>query len=163
MAAVLSILYSVRDSKDQVSTFEINIPTSATLAQATGFAQAMATLVNAVTTGVLTRVGIVVGVTLPGGIRVAPLTNSDVEEGAKFQFNTAGGYRTGFRLPTFLETLIASNSRAVDLEDADVAALVDAMESGIVITGTTISPTDGRSDDVTALVSAKEQFLTSRA
>lgn len=163
MAAILAVLYSVRDSKDQVSTFEINIPTSVTLAQATGFAQGIATLVNAVTTGVLTRVGIVVGVTLPGGIRVAALTNSDVEEGAKFQFNTLGGYKTGFRLPTFLETLIASNSRAVDLEDSDVAALVNAIEDGLTITGTLIQPTDGRSDDITALVSAKEQFLTSRA
>lgn len=159
----VSVLYSYTDAKGQSSTQEIHLDDALSMAQMTGYAQALATLLNAVTTGVITRVGIVVSVTLPGGLRVAALTNSDVEEGAKFQFNTASNFRTGFRIPTFNEDLIASNSRAVDLEDADVAAMVAGIVSGLTIGGTVVSPTDARESDITALISAKEQFLSSRA
>lgn len=155
----LSILYSIQDAKGLTSTMEINIPTATTLANATTFAQAMAGLLNAVTTGVLTRIGVVLSVALPGGIRTGALTNSDTEEGARFQFRTSGGNFTAFRVPTFLETLIQSNSRAVDLEDTDVAALVTAMEDGI----SGVNPVDKRNEDVTALTSAREQFQSSRA
>jgi hypothetical protein len=159
----LSLLYSVGDSKGQVSTFEINIPSATPLAAAIAFGQALATLVNNVTKGVITRVGVVIAIALPGGVRVAALADSDVEEGAKFQFNTAAGFRTGFRLPTFDESKIASNSRGVDLEDVDVAAMVNAIVSGLLAGGSQVNPTDKRESDVTALTSAKEQFLSSRA
>jgi hypothetical protein len=154
----LSILYSIVDAKDVVSTMEINIPTATTLANATTFAQAMAGLINAVTTGVIRRIGVVLSVALPGGLRTGALTNSDVEEGARFQFSTSGGNFTSFRIPTFNELMITSNSRAVDLEDTDVAALVTAMEDGIG----GITPTDKRNEDVVALTSAREQFQSSR-
>lgn len=154
----LAILYSIQDAKGQTSTMEINIPTATTLANATTFAQAMAGLLNAVTTGAITRIGVVLSVALPGGIRTGALTNSDVEEGARFQFRTALGNLTATRVPTFLETLIASNSRAVDLEDTDVAAFVTAMEDGIG----GVTPTDKRGEDVAALTSAREQFQSSR-
>lgn len=159
----VGIIYTILDAKGQASTSEINLDDALSLAQIVGYAQAVATLINGVTTGVLTRVGVVVSVTLPAGLRVAALSNSDVEEGAKFIFNTASGFRTGFRLPTFDETKIASNSRAVDLEDADVAALVNGIVSGLTIGGTVVSATDKRESDITALTSAKEQFLSSRA
>lgn len=154
----LSILYSFVDSKNETSTMEIRVPTATTLADATTFAQAMAGLLNAVTTGAIRRIGVVLSVALPGGIRSGPLTNSDVEEGAKFQFLTALGNFTSFRVPTFSEAMITSNSRAVDLEDADVAALVTAMEDGIGLT----QPCDARGEDVTALSFAREQFQSSR-
>ena len=159
----VGIIYSVLDAKGQSSTTEVNLSDALSLVQITGYAQALATLINAVTTGVVTRIGVVVAVDLPVGLRVAALTNSDVEEGAKFQFNTASNFRTGFRLPTFDETKIASNSRAVDLEDADVAALVNGIVNGLTIGGTVVSPTDKRESDITALTAAKEQFLSSRA
>lgn len=158
-----SIIYSYRDAKGNISTQEVNLSAALSTAQLTGYAQALATLLNAVTTGVITRVGVVISVALPGGLRVAPLVNSDVEEGAKFQFNTVSNFRTGFRIPTFSEALIATNSRAVDLENADVAALVNGIVNGLTIGGTVVSPTDKRDSDITALVGANEQFLSSRA
>lgn len=154
----LSIIYSIVDAKNETSTMEIAVPTGTTLAAATTFAQAMAGLINAVTTGAIRRIGVVLSVALPGGLRGGALTGSDVEEGAKFQFLTALGNYTSFRVPTFNEDLIQSNSRAVDLEDADVAALVTAMEDGIGGT----NPCDKRGEDVTALSFAREQFLSSR-
>lgn len=163
MAASVSVLFTIRDAKGETSQLEVHLPSTLSLAQWTGFASQCAVLIDAVIGGAITRVGIVIAVTLPGGIKSAALTNSDVEEGAKFQFATAGGFRTGFRIPTFLETLIASNSRAVDLEDADVAALVNAIEEGLTVSSVVIQPSDGRDDDVVALTSAKEQFLSSRA
>lgn len=156
-----SILFSIQDAKSQVSTTEIRVPTGTAFADVAPFAQAMAVLINAVITGAITRIGVVFSVALPGGIRGGALTNSDVEEGAKFQFRTELGNYTSFRLPTFDESLISSNSRAVDLEDTDVAALITAMEDGIDVTPV-VEPCDGREEDVVALSFAREQFQSSR-
>lgn len=153
-----SIIYSIVDAKNETSTMEISLPTATTLADVTDFAQAMAGLLNAVITGAIRRIGVVLSVALPGGLRGGALTGSDVEEGAKFQFLTALGNYTSFRVPTFDEDLIQSNSRAVDIEDAAVAALITAMEDGI----DDVEPCDKREEDVIALSFAREQFLSSR-
>lgn len=163
MALSFSMLVSIQDAKGNQSTTELHLPSTITLAQAAGFATQLAPLIDAVITGAVTRIGLAASFTLPGGIRAAALTNADVEEGARFQFRTENGFRTGFRIPTFNETLIASNSRAVDLEDTDVAALVNAIEDGLTVSSVLIEPTDMRDDDVVALVGALESFQNSRA
>lgn len=161
-----SVLYSIVDAKNEVSTCEVNVPAAITFANVGIFAAQMALLINPIITGAITRIGVAFTVTLPGGLRTTPVAGSDVEEGAKFQFRTAGNFFTGLRLPTFDETLIQSNSRAIDLEDADVAAFIDAMTDGIDLTGAggtgTPQPCDKREADIVALSFAREQFLSSR-
>lgn len=162
-----SIIYSVVDAKNETSNTEVNLPGSVAFADVVIFASQMALLINPLITGAITRIGVVFSVTLPGGLRAAATSGSDVEEGARFQFRTLNGFFTAMRLPTFNEANISSSSRAVDLDDTDVAAYRAAMVSGINLTAAggsgTISPTDKREEDIVALASAQEQFLSSRS
>lgn len=158
-----ALLYSIRDAKNETSTMEVNIPESFNIGVVVEFAGDLALLINEIITGAITRIGIAFIMNLPGGLRVTPLANSDVEEGARFQFLTSGGFNTSMRVPTFLETLIASDSRQVDTADTDVAAFVTAITAGIAETGpTTVTPADKRDEDIVSLVSALEQFMSSR-
>lgn len=164
--AVHTVLMSVRDNKNQVSTMEFNIPGATTLADAQIMAQEMALLADPMLLGAISRLGISVSVDLPGGLTGSPSTGADVEEGARFQHLTSGNFRSGLRMPTFNESRIVSGSRAVDLTDADVIAWVDAMNDGLDITGAggsgVISPCDKRGEDLESLVFAQEQFQASR-
>lgn len=162
MAFVL--LYSIQDNKAATSTMEINVPDSFALANVIDFAADMALLINAVITGAIRRIGVGILITLPGGLRTTPDPDSDVEEGARFQFLTAGGFPTSFRIPTFDEDFIQAGTRAVDTADTAVATLVTAMISGAATTPgpITVTPSDKREEDIVALVSAQEQFMSSR-
>lgn len=148
------VTYTVKDEKGNSSVMNMNIPTATTAANAITFAQSFAGLLNAVITGQITAIGLGYLVTLPGGLRTSPLGGSDVEEGARFSFRTALNHLTRFRIPTFDESLILAGSKAVDLEDTAVDALVDAMTGGLG----GVSPVDSRDEDVVSLDAAQEQF-----
>lgn len=165
-----SIVMSFQDAKGETSTTMVNVPTSGlTLPNMVIFAQEMVKLVDPLINGIITRVGIAITVALPSGINISPNSVSDVEEGAAFNFRTAGGYRTSLRIPTLLESLVSAGSSDIDTSDPDVAAFVSAMISGVDLTaaapvaGTgTVTPSDSRGDDIVALTDAKEQFTKSR-
>lgn len=167
--AAYGVVISFQDAKGETSTTIVNIPTGLTLANITIFAQEMVKLVDAMINGIVTRVGLAVTIPLPSGINISPNSISDVEEGGYFQFRTAGGYHTSLRIPTILESLVSLGSSDIDTSDPDVAAFVAAMITGIDLTGAsptpgsgTVTPTDSRGDDITALLDAKEQFVKSR-
>jgi hypothetical protein len=166
MSLALVGLLTFKDAKGAVATTEFNFPSSVTLANAKIFAQQMAILYNNVTTGVITRIGVAVLATLPGALRASADADSDVEEGARFQFRTDGGFYTGFRIPTFDEAKILSGTKQVDTADTDVAALVAVFEDGLSLTGVggsgTVQPCDKREDPINALDAALEQFVKSR-
>jgi hypothetical protein len=89
-----------------------------------------------------------------------------VEEGARFQFATVGGFATGHRVATFTEAKIVPGSRDVDLVDGDVAAWVNALVSGIDTAPAggsgVVGASDARNDDIVSLKFAREQFQSSR-
>lgn len=153
----LSAVFTIRDAKGARSITEVNIDT-ATIANAQTFITAFAPLVDALILGVIERVGICVTATLPAGLRTVPTLGSDVEEGAKFMYNTVGGYKTGLRLPTFNEAFLVDGTQRVDLADAAVLAFNVAMTDGLA----TFEPSDYRGDDITALRSALESFQKTR-
>lgn len=161
------VLYTIEDEKGISSTTEVNVPGTASFDNAAVFAVEMAQLINALIRGAIRRVGLAFLVDISGaGLRAAPLADSDVEEGARFQFRTANGFYTGLRIPTFDEAKIVAASRDVDLADSDVAAFVTAMTTGINLipaggTGT-LQPSDKREEDIVSLTEAKEQFVSSR-
>lgn len=155
-----AILYSVVDEKGAQSTFEVNLPTATAFADVVTFAGSMAQLVNPLITGAITRIGVAFTVPIPGtGVRAAPLADSDVEEGARFQYRTAGGFLTALRLPTFNEAFVQAQSRNVDLLDVAVAPFNTAMIAGIAGE----QPSDKREEDIVALDFAREQFQSSRS
>lgn len=161
--AVFTILVTIKDAKNKDSTMEVNLPSTVTLANVSIFAIALAALIEPLIKGQITRVAIALN--LPAaltGLRTAPLAGSDVEEGAKFVFNTTGGFITSTRIPTFDESKIASDSRLVDTSDTDVGAFIVTMTDGLVAAGGA-EPVDKRGADVETLESALEAFQSSRA
>src|SRR5437868_5469591 len=99
---VASIIFGVRDAKKKLSHFEVNLPSGLTLVEITAFASSLTPLVLALINGGLVSVG--VSISLDSILSVGDDTaaaNSDVEEGARFQFETALHHPTSLRLPTF--------------------------------------------------------------
>jgi hypothetical protein len=163
---VFTVVLSIKDAKNQVSTTEINIPDTVSVADAKAYAQEVAKLVDPLITGAIVRIGVVLGVDLPGGLSATPDAGADVEEGARFQFRTAGGFFTSCRLATFDEAKISAGTRSVNTADAAVTAFVNGITSGIDVDPgvgvNNIMAQDKRGDDIVSLEFAREQFLSSR-
>jgi len=158
-------MFSIQDGKGKTSTTEINLPAATTLANAEVMAREVAKLINPIIAGAIVRIGLVRHVSLPTGLRATAGANSDVEEGAPFQYRPANGLFSGLRLPTFDEANILAGTRTVNLTGA-VATFNTAMLSGVNLepaggTGT-VQPCDKRGEDLVALEFAREQFLSSR-
>ena len=158
---VWTAVYSIQDGKGETSTTEINLPGNLVLLSAQEAAGALGVLIQAMIGGVITRVSLQYAVTYDNG-GISPAQFSDVEEGARFQFRTQGGFYTALRIPTFDESRITSGGKNVDMTNADVAAFVDAMVDGVNVSLGLVQPCDKRGDNIAALSFAREQFLSSR-
>lgn len=163
--AVFTILVTVRDAKNKESTSEFNVPNTLSLPELTLLAVALAGMIDPLIKGQIVRVGISIDVqSALASVKAVPVAGSDVEEGAKFQFKTDGGFYTGVRLATFDEAKIASDSRVVDTADSAVATLTNALVAGITIPTYPLRQfVDKRGEDIVALETALESFLSSRA
>lgn len=158
---------TIRDAKGKYATTEFNFPASYDFQDITLFAAQAAGRINNLIRGVITGVSVsqvisdFTGITL----RTDPEPEADVEEGAKFQFKTAGGFYTSMRLPTFDEDLIIDGTKNVDLTNAAVDTFVDSMVTGapVVDLGGVLSPSDKHDNDILSLEFAKEEFQSSRS
>jgi len=163
MAQATEIVYTIQDEKGNKSTLTVWIPSTTLLADALDFAQDFGDLIDNVIAGIITRIGLIFSADLTPTMKTAVVGGADVEEGANFIYRSASGFPFRHRLATFLESKITSGSRAVNVADPDVAALVDAVTNGLVVTSlNTVAPTEHREDDLSALVTAREVFQRSR-
>jgi len=164
---MIAVYFTVEDEKRQASTIEIPIPDTVGLANIPYAVQAIGDLLEPLLQGRIRAAGARVEVDLSefGWASVAGL-NSDVQEGGRFVFRTVTNFLKSLRIPTFNESKIVSTTDNIDLTDADVSAFVAGMTSGIDLTGVggtgTASPCDYRGDDITGIVTAKENFTRSR-
>ncbi len=163
MALAISVNVTIKDAKGHKSTVSVNLPSTLTaLIDIKETATEFARLLSQVIGGTITAVGICLNAPLPGTLGVGS-GDADVEEGAIFIYGTDGGFKTKHRIPTFLESMFLAGSRLVDLTDTDVINLVDFMEDGFTTTSPLlVEPSDTRDDDVLALDTAYELFLSSR-
>lgn len=160
------IVYNVQDEKASNSLMSTRLPSAVSFNDAIIFASEFAPMIQALITGAITRIGVAFTVDLPAGLRSAPLAGSDVEEGGRFQFNTAGGNITSVRVPTLDESKVTAGSSEIDVLDSAVATFVTVFEDGMDLSGVggsgVISPSDSRDEDITALKWAREAFQRSR-
>lgn len=166
-----SVVLTVEDNKGKQSTVEVNLTSAiTTTAQLIGAARSIALLIEPLIKGTIVKVGVGVAVTMSALTWTndnAASIDSDVEEGARFQFLTDTGFYTGFRLPTFDEQYILPGTDVVNVAAAPVAALITALTDQMSIvpgggTGTVIF-VDKRDDSLSALSSAREAFQSSRS
>jgi len=160
MALAVAIRFDFLDGKGKTSSTKIRVPNGFTIAQYVEAAQAFAELISQFSQCQITNASITVGLDLSSAtLRAAALLTSDIYHKARFQFATAvNGFRTAFNLPTFNEAKAVTGSDQIDQADIDVAALIAALENGIVVTGGTIAPTDHRTNDVVSIEHAREIF-----
>lgn len=156
MALTYGLIYTFVDDSGESATATISLPTAFSLAQFTEFGRAMAVFVDDLVSGLISRAELSVGVdlsTLTGNTAAA---GSDVQEINSYQFTTAVGRKVNINIPGTDETDVNPNSDELNTVDAQQAAFINAMVSGIAVTGGTIQPTDIDSEDITALVYARE-------
>lgn len=164
---MLAVYFTIEDEKRQASTLEIPFPDAVGLANIPALVQTVGDVLEPLLSGRIRNAGVRVEVDTStfGWAAVASLT-ADVQEGARFVFRTIGNFLKSLRLPTFNESKILATTDNVDTTDTDVAAFVAGMTGGFDLTGNggtgTASPADYRGEDLTAFVSAKENFTRSR-
>lgn len=153
------LVYVFKDAKGEKAQCVAYLPAVTTVVQAQQISNTLEPLLEQLTNGAIIGASLNVPLTLPVGYRATALPGADVEEGGRFIFGTAGGYSTAMRVPTFLESLIAADSRQIQVGVLAVSDFIDFMING---NGVDPDPTDYRGEDITVLNSALEAFQRSR-
>jgi hypothetical protein len=165
MARSIALTFTVEDAKDETSVAELYVPSTTPIAELVPFMQAFLPLVDDVITGQIVGANVVLPVALGGlGLKGAPLAGSDVEQGAKFIFDTAlAGVSKRIRIATFDEQYVDSASRVIPQgQNQVVDDLISAFVDGLTPNAVLVQPSDYRDEDLTALGSALEDFQRSR-
>jgi len=162
----ITLVLTIEDGKGSQSQMLFNITNTSTdtdIQDQLEVARQSQLLIDSCIGGQIVRCGLIVDVDLDAGIKTTPDIDSDVEEGAQFIWKSETNHNTGTRIPTFLESKINNTLRTVDMTDADVIALNDAIIDGIEVTAPrVIEFQDNRGDDITFIQSAREHFVKSR-
>lgn len=156
----IQIQASFVDEAGKSGTTSFNVPTATTAANAALAAQAWALLVDEITDARIVGLSMSLPVSLPAGLKSAPVDGARAGVGALFQFNTSGGHLTKMIIPARKEAIITDDTDVVDTADTDVANFLSEMQAGLDLTavsGTgTVSPCDSRNEDIVSLDDAYE-------
>lgn len=163
MPIALEIVYSIVDADGHPSTTSVRIPSDTAMADAVAFADDVATLLDKIIDGVITRAGISTTVTLPGGLKAAALDNCDVEVGATLFYSAGGVLRFQHRIPTFKKTLIVAGGSSINETDPDVAAFIAMMKDGLTPVATLVQPSEWRDTDIVAFTTGNQTFTKTRS
>lgn len=162
------IIFTIEDAKGKKSSVQINASPSLVWGEVVLVAQGFASILDQAIRGVIRSISVSSEVDLPGGIGLNPDADSDVEEGAKFQFLTDGGHYTNFRIPTFDEDLLLENGD-VDETDGVVDTIIEATLGTYDFDPDPFPTnvvddclTDTRDEDIVSFVWGRENFISSR-
>jgi len=160
MALAVSFRFDFVDAKGKPSFTKVRVPTGFTISGYTDFGILMAQLLANLSTCRMTGASFCVGLDLSSStIKAIPSGLSDIAQKALFGFSTVvSGLRTKMKLPAISESKMVLGSDVLDLSDVDVAGFISAMETGVVVTGGTIEPTDLRGNNISILDYARELF-----
>lgn len=159
MAVTVCLSVTIRDEKQSLATLSICFPGATTLAAAETFANTWLVSLKALILGEIVSARVYADIAIPVAAQGGPEDGADVEEGGLFIFRDANGFQSRVRVPTFKETLIQGGSRLIETGDPDVTTFVNQVIAGLAGT----NPSTSHGDDITALYSAKEQFVKSRS
>lgn len=156
----IGIQISFKDEAGKTASTSLNVPTATTAANAALAAQAAALLIDEITDAQITGMTLSLPVSLPAGLKTAPVDGARVGVGALFSFLTTLGHITKMVIPARVEAIILDETDVVDLDNTDVANFIAEMQAGLDLTavsGTgTVSPTDTRNEDINGLDDAYE-------
>lgn len=158
----IEIIATIQDASGDKATTSIKVADASTMAQLVAFAPLWATALNDIIFGkIASVVANILGSTF-GIINNGGSLTSDVEHIGKFVFRTASNTRVIVNIPSLDENAVqAYASDTLDQAEPEVAAFIAAMETGIAVTGGTISPCDIGEVSINSLVFAREAFRNS--
>jgi len=162
MPQAIGVNLVIMETSGKTGSTGIWIPSSTTLANAINAAKAFALLVEPAIEGAITLASITLPVSLVGvTTRPAPIDGSSLSEGIMFGYRTGSNFKTSFRLPTINEGAFLPD-RSVDLADANILAINNAMVGGLDLTGVggtgTVNPANISDEDITARRFTKEAY-----
>lgn len=155
------LIYSVEDDSGDVGETAIDVPITFNLSQYGEFATAMATFLDAILSGKVTAAKLCFNADLSGLTGNTADSQANREAKASFQYMSALGYQVGVNVPGCPDSVVLSGSDDLNLGNAAVAAFDSMMLNGLAVTGGTIVPCDVGESDITSLVSAREEFVSS--
>jgi len=132
------------------------LPGSMTLAQVQGWSDLFMPFLDGVTDGKITDAQVTFQLTLPGGLKSAPVTDSTVRRGADLTFETPSRYKWPLYVPSWSLTYITSGD--IDTAPTPVSDFLSAYIDGLVFSSVTYQPLNGSGFDLTALSKSKEAF-----
>lgn len=162
MAFAVTVNYQITDASGDTAPAKIKVPNGFSIAQYVEFGVAMAQIIANIVEGRISYASINFRLSLATAtIKANPLTGSDIKNKALLMFDTAtSGFYGKVQLPAYNDANNIVGSDGINLADPQVDAFVDAMVSGIDVSGSEdiIAPTNGRGMDITATRFGAEQF-----
>lgn len=148
--SLLSI--KVIDDAGKSKSVPVFFTSSVTPANIQTFATAFMPLLDAVIDGLIESATVTLDITVPSGLKSAPVTDSTVRRGAVESFSTPARFDWSLYVPSFSLTKITGGN--IDVADSDVIAFNAAYVTG----AGGFTPSNGLGLDLTALLRAAESF-----
>jgi len=152
--AQTNIVFSVKDSESdsREASVPFFVPDGDTLAHYQAYSDAAAEVLDNVVGAQIMSAQLVLSLTLPGGIKGAPVAASLNERGGVFVMTTSGPYGDSFRVPAILPSIMAG-------DEFDITAGAANSFAGFLIAGDGVVITKTRNGfDFLARVKGKKSF-----
>jgi hypothetical protein len=166
MALAVSMTFTFKDNKGKTAPCKIHVPSTFSVAQYIEFAQAAAQILANLSSAKLVNVSISVGVDLSAAtIRSVASTTADIFQKAVVSVRSiVSGLFARFNIPTIQDSIVIEGTDQLDTSDADVAALVIALEDGISVgsPAVIVTPRDLRGNVLDTVSSTREIFLDAK-
>jgi hypothetical protein len=119
-----TIAFRLKDAESDTTeaTVPIYVPTGLTIAQYQTYIDAVAPEIDLLTESQIVSVSITLSMTLPGGIKGAPIAGALNERGGLITFDTTGPRADSVRIPAMDRSKMPGDS--FSLQDTDVAAFI---------------------------------------
>lgn len=165
MAQIWHGAITVRDAKNQTATIGLYLSAPDVISEGADdpaeFLQALASMVDDYLDGQIVGIAASRIITLPEGLKAAPIPVSDVEQGARAAFRTDNGVAVQTTFPTWSEDYILQTGD-VDITTG-VADILLMFTNPIELPGNwTVQPASGRGELIATYGAFEEKFKRSR-
>jgi len=158
----IEVVTTIEDRSGDKATTSVHVLDASTIANLATFAPAWATALNLVIFGKIISMAAILRPSMGSLSNNTATSESDVEHVGKFVFRAQNGVRVECNIPALDEDAVAAyGSDELDQSDTNIAAFIAAMETGISVTGGTISPCDNGESSIALTVFAREAFKNS--
>jgi len=130
---IINFRWQDAESDTKHASAPLYVPTGFTLAEYQAFANAAAPVIDAVSESKLASIDMTLSLTVPAGLKGAPVASSLNERGGLLGMDTAGQFNDSFRIPAILHSIMSGDAFSVtDPLIANLSALLIAGNATII-------------------------------